>query len=61
MELANKSENATSTTGQTATASTGRTKKGTTDRKGSGKKQGRSTGYIVEDIQKGTTAKDGEV
>ena len=53
MDLVNASEN--------ATASTVRKKKGTTVRKGEGKKEGRSTGYSLEESQKGSTYRYGEV
>ena len=61
MELAKVSENATATTGRTATTDTVRKKKGITSSKWGGTKKGVSTGSSVEDIQKGTTARDGEV
>ena len=53
MDLVNASEN--------ATASTVRKKKGTTVRKGEAIKEGKSISSRVVEINKGTTAQDGEV
>ena len=61
MELANVSENATAATDRIAPASTGRSKKGNTVRKGEAIKEGKSISSRVVEINKGTTAQDGEV
>ena len=55
------SENSIASTGRTSTAYTGRTKKRIPGWKVECMTEGRSTGSSVEEVQKGTTSRDGEV